>query len=68
VEEKKRLLAEIASLIQADKNSDIVELDAMEFMSEEELNAIKNSLLKRKENRRQEQEKWYDEWVQKCGK
>jgi hypothetical protein len=63
---KGALLLEIASLIEADKNSNMLDLSIMECMSFEELTSIKDNLKKRKKNRSEEQEKWYDEWVAKC--
>jgi hypothetical protein len=64
--EKEALLKEIAVLI--DDKDGSVELKVMDFMSMEELNAIKEALLKRKAARKGEQEDWYDEWVKTCGK
>ncbi|MDR1285609.1 MAG: hypothetical protein LBJ88_05365 [Campylobacteraceae bacterium] len=65
--DKKALLLEIASLIETDMNGDTLDLNIMEYMSFEELASIADNLKKRKENRKEEQKKWYDEWVEKCG-
>ncbi|MDR0666365.1 MAG: hypothetical protein LBF71_03035 [Campylobacteraceae bacterium] len=63
--EKETLLLEIAALIPAPSS----ELDAMKFMSAKELESIRDNLLKRKEQRREEQEDWYNEWAGvKCQK
>jgi hypothetical protein len=67
VDDKKALLAEIASLIEANTKDDTINLDIMEYMSFEEITSIRDSLKKRKENRKEEQKGWYDEWVEKCG-
>ncbi|MDR2635295.1 MAG: hypothetical protein LBC08_00545 [Campylobacteraceae bacterium] len=65
MDEKETLLLEIASLIETDKNAQPLELDIMKFMSLEELTYVRDNLLKRKEQRRAEQESWYDEWAWK---
>ncbi|MDR1460856.1 MAG: hypothetical protein LBI78_04365 [Campylobacteraceae bacterium] len=67
MDDKKALLAEIASLIEANTKDDTINLDIMEYMSFEEITSIRDSLKKRKENRKEEQKGWYDEWVEKCG-
>ncbi|MDR1615009.1 MAG: hypothetical protein LBS26_05525 [Campylobacteraceae bacterium] len=61
--EKDNLLSEIASLIESDKNIQPLNLDTMKFMSIEDLTNIRDNLLKRKEQRRSEQESWYNEWA-----
>ncbi len=65
---KEKLLEEISLLLKADEKEDKISLEVMEFLSEEELTNIKNSLLKRKENRKKEQEDWYNEWAEKFKK
>ncbi|MDR1976705.1 MAG: hypothetical protein LBQ18_06905 [Campylobacteraceae bacterium] len=67
MEDKDSVLKEIAALIEADGKG-VLELEVMKFMSLEELTSIKESLIKRKNNRKDEQESWYKEWTQKCGK
>ncbi|MDR2342429.1 MAG: hypothetical protein LBD84_05260 [Campylobacteraceae bacterium] len=67
MDKKKVLLLEIASLIEANTNSSVFDLSIMEYMSFEELVSIRDGLKKRKNNREEEQDKWYDEWVEKCG-
>ncbi|MDR3178137.1 MAG: hypothetical protein LBT96_04045 [Campylobacteraceae bacterium] len=59
MDEKETLLLEIAALIPIRRS----ELGAMEFMDAEELKSIRDNLLKRKEQRREEQESWYNEWA-----
>lgn len=68
MQERDSLLSEISSLIKADECDKDTDLNVLSFLSEEELLSIKNSLLKSKQQRKEEQESWYEEWVQKCGK
>lgn len=63
MDEKDNLLSEIASLIESDKNAQPLNLDMIRFMSCEELANIRDNLLKRKEQRGAEQERWYNEWA-----
>jgi predicted DNA repair protein MutK len=58
MDKKETLLSEIAVLIPVP----LLELGAMKFMSAEELENIRDNLLKRKEQRHEEQEDWYNEW------
>ncbi|MDR1554991.1 MAG: hypothetical protein LBS39_03070 [Campylobacteraceae bacterium] len=67
MDDKKILLNEIASLIEADTDDNVLDLGIMEYMNFEELVSIRDSLQNKKNRRKQEQEKWYDEWVEKCG-
>ncbi|MDR0579890.1 MAG: hypothetical protein LBG21_04740 [Campylobacteraceae bacterium] len=67
MDNKRTLLLEIASLIEVDANSSMFDLSIMEYMSFEELTSIRDGLQKRKNNRKEEQNRWYDEWVEKCG-
>jgi FtsZ-binding cell division protein ZapB len=62
--DKNAILDEIAQLLQVDA----AELGNLAYMDEEELAKIRDGLIKRRENRREEQEGWYDEWVIKCAK
>ncbi|MDR0762449.1 MAG: hypothetical protein LBF13_05325 [Campylobacteraceae bacterium] len=63
MDERETLLLEIAALIPISPS----ELGAMKFMSTEELESIRDNLLKRKEQRREEQEGWYNEWTESLG-
>ena len=63
--EKREIIEEIAKLIESDPNSTPMNLDILEFMSEEELESIKDSLIKSKASRSEENDKWFDELVSK---
>jgi hypothetical protein len=65
---QENLLKEIANLLKSDENESDIPLDAMKFLSDDELMNIRDLLLKRKANRKDEQESWYNEWAQKCKK
>ncbi|MFV0480577.1 MAG: hypothetical protein ACK5LP_01205 [Campylobacteraceae bacterium] len=65
---KDTLLLEISSLIKASADEMPINLEIMRFMEIDELINIKESLIRRKENRKNEQEDWYKEWTDKCSK
>lgn len=66
--DKKELLIKIAHMIEANNEQPSISLEIMNYLSHEELENIYNSLLKRKQNRKEEQENWYNEWINKCAK
>jgi len=65
---KEELLKEIAFLLKSHEKEEDISLDAMNFLNDEELVNIRDSLLKRKAERKKEQEIWYNEWAEKFKK
>ncbi|MDR2790304.1 MAG: hypothetical protein LBB59_04960 [Campylobacteraceae bacterium] len=63
MDEADALLSEIAALIESDKNAQPLDISVIKFMGIEELTNIRDNLLKRKRQRRAEQEDWYNEWA-----
>lgn len=59
-DEKDKLILEIASLIESDPNATPMSLDILNILSEEELISIKDNLVKAKNNKKEENEKWFD--------
>lgn len=68
MQDKEEILKEISELLKASENESETPLDVMHFLSFEELVSIRDSLIKRKANRKEEQESWYNEWAQKFKK
>ena len=65
---KEEFLKEIAFLLKANEGEEDISLEVMNFLNDEELINIRDALLKRKINRKEEQEIWYNEWVEKFKK
>jgi rubrerythrin len=63
--DKKELLEEIAIMIESDTDATPMQLDILEYMSEEELSSILKNLYKSKENRSKDNEAWFDELCKK---
>lgn len=63
--DKQRLIEEIERLIESDPNAPISSFSLISFLEVSDLLAIKESLLKSKENRSAENEKWFDALCQK---
>ena len=58
--DKMALIKEIESLIESDPNAPIASFSMLEFLETSDLISVKESLLYAKENRSQENEKWFD--------
>ncbi|MDR0467607.1 MAG: hypothetical protein LBG67_02010 [Campylobacteraceae bacterium] len=65
---KEELLKEIAFLLKANEGEEDISLEVMNFLNDEELINIRDAILRRKINRKEEQEIWYNEWVEKFKK
>ncbi|MCD8477109.1 MAG: hypothetical protein LRY68_03635 [Sulfurospirillum sp.] len=63
--DKQGLIEEIERLIESDPNAPISSFSLISFLEVGDLLAIKESLLKSKENRSAENEKWFDASCQK---
>ena len=63
--DKQGLIEEIERLIESDPNAPISSFSLISFLEVSDLLAIKESLLKSKENRTAENEKWFDELCKK---
>jgi rubrerythrin len=63
--DKKELLEEIAKMIESDADAVPMQLNILEYMSEEELSSILKNLYKSKQNRSKENETWFDELCKK---
>lgn len=64
-EDKSELIQEIAKMIESDPNATPMELSILEFLSYDALVSVLKNLYKSKENRSQENDKWFDELCQK---
>ncbi|ACZ13103.1 hypothetical protein [Sulfurospirillum deleyianum] len=63
--DKKVLIEEIEGLVESDPNAPISSFSMLDFLEIPELLSMKESLLKSKANRSQENEKWFDELCKK---
>ena len=66
--EKYEIIREISQLLESDPNAIPMELSMLDFLEEDELLKIRNGLLRQKEIRPKENQAWFDELVEKCGK
>lgn len=62
---KDEIIKEIAQMIESDPNATPMELNMLNFFSEEELLSILKNLYKSKENRSKENEEWFTQLCQK---
>ena len=62
---KNELIQEIAKMIESDPLAKPMELNILEFLSEEELMSVLKNLYTSKENRSAENDIWFDELCKK---
>lgn len=63
--DKMALIEEIEKLIESDPNAPIPSFSMLEFLEVEDLVSVRETLLRSKNNRSAENEKWFDELCKK---
>ncbi|WP_263833572.1 hypothetical protein [Sulfurospirillum oryzae] len=63
--DKMALIEEIEKLIESDPNAPISSFSMLEFLELEDLVSVRETLLRSKKNRSQENEVWFDELCKK---
>ncbi|WP_024955423.1 hypothetical protein [Sulfurospirillum arcachonense] len=61
MDNKEELIKEIAKLIESDPNATPMELNMLEFLSEDDLISVLKNLYKSKETRSEQNEEWFQE-------
>lgn len=58
---KEELIKEIAKMVESDPNAEPMELNVLEFLTEEDLKSVLKNLYKSKESRSEQNEDWFKE-------
>lgn len=58
---KEELIKEIEKMIESDPNAEPMELNVLEFLTEEDLKSVLKNLYKSKESRSEQNEEWFKE-------
>jgi len=61
MDNKEELIKEIAKMVESDPNATPMELNLLEFLSEDDLVSVLKNLHKSKETRSEQNEEWFQE-------